>query len=121
MILTRQDLSDEENLRRCRHEFVTADDTLGSSRPFKLAEWALDWGEAALHALENPSPDCDEDDLKSVEEDLAEERAQTSRLETAMRKAVDALEDLAYPDGEDDPSPNAEKLEPILAILETEL
>ena len=52
MILTRQDLSDEENLRRCRWEFAKAFDALGASRPFKLAEWALDWGEAALDRLE---------------------------------------------------------------------
>lgn len=86
MILSRQDLSDEENLRRCRHEFVKAYDTLGSAHPLKLAEWALDWGEAALHALENP--EVDESALTEAERERDANADALGHLENAINTTI---------------------------------
>lgn len=90
MILSRQDLADEENLRRCRHEFVKAFDTLGRDRPFKLAEWALDWGEAALHEMESGRSNLDAVEL--ADKEAAQAEKESDELRIAIEASIKQIE-----------------------------
>lgn len=45
---TLTDMSRGENVKDCAHELHRAQETLGPGRPFKLAEWALKWGDAII-------------------------------------------------------------------------
>lgn len=114
MILTRQDLSDGHNVHDCAEEFRRAHDQLGPSRPFKLAEWALNWGEAAIAELRNPTPPEGVEDEEDFEAELVECEKERDKLKAAIETAVDALDDLSE-------APSKAAIDPITANLEQAL
>lgn len=48
---TLTDLSRQANIDDCAYEFRHASEIPGPSRPYKLAEWALKWGDAIIQEL----------------------------------------------------------------------
>lgn len=65
MILTRQDLSDAENVHECAEEFRRARD-FGTDD--LLSCWARKWVEAIVEGLRNPVEDLS-DDLTAAEKE----------------------------------------------------
>lgn len=116
MILTRQNLSDAQNLADCRAEFLKADDSINDwrDRERALANWAEKWGEAAIHAIENPA--IDEDELTKANRDTQSAEENADALVEAIRDATSKLEDIAYDDKADENV--TKKLEPIIQDLE---
>lgn len=90
MILTRQNLSDDQNARDCAAQYRKATDTTGPSRPFKLAEWALEWGEAMLEHLDDGA-----DDESDALDDMSRKLSDAEMAHKAhLREISDAVADL---------------------------
>lgn len=97
MILTRQNLADPQNLADCRAQFFKASTCWGPDRPIKLAEWALNWGEAAIDQLENAAADIADGviALKArIEEIKDDHRAHLSEITDAHAEASHAIRDI---------------------------
>lgn len=58
IILSSRDLSDELNRTQARYELNRAID---SNDPYALADWAKNWGEAALEAADNMLPEPEQE------------------------------------------------------------
>lgn len=87
MILTRQDLSNDENLRDCIAEFKRTQILLGYQQLGAVAVWANKWGEAIMSELESPTRDEDEDEYHA--------RVAMKPLEDSISEAVKELEKIS--------------------------
>lgn len=90
MILTRHDLSDDQNRRDCIEDFRRARDGHGS---MSLSAWAAKWGDAICEELMFPSEDPDaSEDLRKLERELDTANAKVAELQDAAEKATTELE-----------------------------
>lgn len=92
MILSRQDLSDPQNVRSCVAEFQRAqfDD-------FLMQSWASNWGDAICAQLqfgEDDESDAIADLRKEISELRAEHKAHLGEIQDAHVEAVDAIREL---------------------------
>ena len=92
MILTNQDLSDEQNRRNCVEEFRIARDMAGIS---SLSQWALKWGDAVCGELNEPSQDHSEEDLAAYRKEADAAQDAHGILMIAVEAEIKRLEELA--------------------------
>lgn len=96
MILTRLDLSDDENLRNCRGELnrildiiiVSPDTQMQQLGAFAI--WGAKWGEAVVAELEMPSRRTVE--LVDAENEATKAEMERDDLKASIEAAVDAFD-----------------------------
>lgn len=88
MILSRQDLSNEQNRKDCAEEFRAAlnrgDD--GSA----IVRWARKWDDGVLGELENP--EIGAEDVKRAEKEATEFEDRIESLETTIQEAIEQMD-----------------------------
>lgn len=88
MILSRQDLSNEQNRKDCAEEFRAAlnrgDD--GSA----IVRWARKWDDGVLGELENP--EISAEDVERAEKEATEFEDRIESLETTIQEAIEQMD-----------------------------
>lgn len=86
--LSDTDLSRPGILEDCRHALMRCERGEAS-----YLMWAIRWGRALVHAVENPNI-ADSDDYATLERELNEVEAQGAEYRDALQSAFDIVEDL---------------------------